>query len=281
MIRRVVLSLFLVAPATLAHAQSTLEIRVGLASVRKPFTAEETQWMELIRTRVDAWTSSLAAIVALYAPAPPPPHVAIILGNRGASDAFTHDPQTIGFDLAALYGAYGAASSAENIDRIDRLFIHEYAHLMQKSWLVAHPYPTDSHFRTALLDVWLEGLGNYHSMSKPWRSTDGMPSKKATETLAIVEPRFCARMAALACATAEGAQRLEADLSQGPFDRKWGGLTLALWLEQEMSTSRVAYRELVLGGPDAIPAMAKRHLPPALAAVFEEAIAQVAICEKR
>jgi hypothetical protein len=253
----------------------------AVAGVRKPLTEDENQWRTLIRSRLPAWSLALAALGAAYDPAPPPPHVAIILGNRGGSDAFTHDPTTIGFDLSALQSAYGAASSSENIDRIDRLFHHEYAHLMQKSWMRSHAYRADTPYREALLSIWLEGLGNYHSMSKPWRASEGVLSPKAADALAILEPRFCARLSGLACSTREGAERLTADLSEGRFDRKWGGLTLALWLEEEMSVSRDAYRQLVLAGPNGIPVMARRHLPPLLAAVIEESVIAAELCAAR
>ena len=78
---------------------------------------------------------------------------------------------TIGFDLSALHAEYGSATEPGNADRIDRLFRHEYAHLMQKSWLAAHPYSPRSPLEHALFDIWLEGLGTWHSLSEPWRAT--------------------------------------------------------------------------------------------------------------
>ena len=43
----------------------------------------------------------IAAVAEAYRPVAPPVSVLIVLGNRGAEDALTHDPTTIGFDLAA------------------------------------------------------------------------------------------------------------------------------------------------------------------------------------
>ena len=81
-------------------------------------------------------------------------------------------------------------------------------------------------------------------MSEPWRSVDGAPSPKAEEALASLEPRFVARLAALACAGQGDAPALMAELSEGKFDRKWGGLTAALWIDRETSRDRAALRRL-------------------------------------
>lgn len=248
-----------------------------VAAIRKPLIGEEREWERLIRSRLAAWSAARDGIADLYAPAPKPARVVIVLGNRGASDAFTHDPTTMGFDLAALQSSYGDANDAQTA-RLDRLFRHEYAHLMQKSWMRTHPYDATTPLRTALLDIWLEGLGNYHSMSERWRAIRGAPSRKAEATLAKLEPRFCARLAALSCASEDDAARLTEDLSSGRFDEKWGALTAALWLEEEMSVSPDAYRRLVEAGPDAIPDLARRHLPARLAAVIDEALEAETTC---
>lgn len=244
----------------------------------RPFTAEESEWIALIRSRAPRWAAEAPALAAPWDPAPPPPDVGILLGNRGASDGFTPDGSTIAFDLSVLHSAYGSATAPENADRIDRLFRHEFTHLLQKSWLRLHPYPTITPLRSALLAIWLEGLGTWHSMSSPWRARGGVPSERAARALAQLEPKFTARIAAIGCSGREAARRLESDLNEGAFDRKWGSLPAALWLEQEMSASPGAYRDLVLAGPDGIALLAKGHLPAPLAAVFEESLHQAEIC---
>jgi hypothetical protein len=220
-------------------------------------------------------------VASPYRPVSGPDTVLVVLGNRGASDAFTHDGRTIGFDLAALQSEYGDATRPESTDLIDRLFRHEYAHLMQKAWLAASPRTTDSPLDLALLDIWQEGLGNYHSMSERWRVRDGHPSETATEALAVLEPRFVARVVALACATPAGASALTADLSTGRFDRKWGALTAALWLEAEVSADPQALRAFVLAGPEGVWNLAGHHLPSALGAVLREGRQADALCSTR
>lgn len=85
--------------------------------------------------------------------------------NRGGEDAFTHDPHAIGFDVERLNALYGDAESDRNAVLIDHLFRHEYTHLLQKAWVRDHPLRTDTPLRSALADMWLEGLGNYYSLS--------------------------------------------------------------------------------------------------------------------
>ena len=250
----------------------------SVAALRPRLDAAQTAWSRLIRDRAAVWPAQTAAVAAPYRPAAPPDTVVVVLGNRGANDAFTHDPRTIGFDLAALQQAYGDASLPENGERIDRLFRHEYAHLMQKSWLAERPYPTDTPLRLALAEIWTEGLGTYHSMSDRWRATAGEHSDAARAALATLAPRLVARLAALACADDRDASRLVADLSWGRFDRKWGALTAGLWLEAETSRSPEALQAFVAAGPDGVWALASRHLSADLGAVLTETRATEAVC---
>lgn len=247
-------------------------------AVHRPLTVADQAWARLIRSRTHVWEREASAVAIPYAPVPGPDTAVIVLGNRGASDAFTHDAWTIGFDLAALQQAYGDATAPDNLDRIDRLFRHEYAHLMQKAWLARNPFSTASPMDAALLDIWLEGLGNYHSMSRSWRASEGRPSQRATETLRTLAPRFTARVAALACAAPAAAEPLLSDLSAGPFTQKWGALPAALWLEQEASVDPGALRAFVLEGPAAVWGLVDRHLDPTSRAILQEARQAAALC---
>ena len=250
------------------------------ARIRKSLAPAERRWSDLIQSRLPSWERELPALASTFAPAAAPSRVTIVLGNRGAHDAFTHDATTIGFDLAALASAYGDAASVENTDRIDRLFRHEYAHLLQKAWIALHPYERNSPIRMALSEIWAEGIGNYYSMSDRWRASNGEQSAVAAETLAELAPRFAARLAALSCATPAAALELTKDLSWGRFDRKWGALTPALWLEAEVSRSPEALRDFILAGPDGVWALADRHLPATLRSVVHEARIASALCQR-
>lgn len=235
-----------------------------------PLEAGEAAWAAMIESRGPAWAAGTGAVAAPYRPVPGPDTVLVVLGNRGASDAFTHDERTVGFDLSALQREYGDAGKPGNQDLIDRLFRHEYAHVMQRAWLRAHPYPANTELRLALVEIWKEGLGNYLSMSDRWRAPGPAHSETAARALAVLEPRFVARLAAIACATPERAAALKADLSWGRFDRKWGAITPALWLEAEPGTGDEALAALVRAGPDGVLDLAERHLAAPLAPAARE-----------
>lgn len=239
----------------------------------------ESGWERLIRSRLVAWSAAVSEVAAPYAPSRAPDSITIVLGNRAASDAFTHDECTIGFDLSALVREYGNADSGEDPERIDRLFRHEVAHVMQKAWLSTRPYRPDTPLRRALLEIWKEGLGNHHSLSSRWRPGVAGDSPATTSALAALEPRFVARLAALACATdADAALGLTADLSWGRFDQKWGALTVALWLDRERQGDPAAIRDFIRAGPDGVWPLAERQLPPPLAAVLREVRQSAALC---
>lgn len=249
-----------------------------LSGLKKPLDPAETLWADLIQSRVTAWQGRRDTLATPFPEVRPPERVLIVMGNRGGNDAFTHDPRTIGFDLSSLQSVYGDASLPANFARIDRIFDHEYTHLLQKAWLADKRYPQTSPQETALLDIWLEGLGNYRSLSPRWRADEGRPSEAAAAALARLEPRFAARMSALACAAEPQARALKADLSRGSFQDKWGALTAALWLEAEANLDPDALRHFVLAGPGGVWDLAARHMPRSLAAVLSEARGSAAIC---
>jgi len=170
-----------------------------------------------------------------------------------------------------LVVAYGSATEPENRARLDRLFDHEATHLLQKAWMERHPQEPATPFERAELGIWLEGLGNWRSLSDRWRARDGVASEVARTALAELEPVLVARMEELACAGEADEARLTADLSTGPFTKKWGALPAALWLEAEASRSPTAVREFVAAGPAGVPSLARRHLPAELAARLDAA----------
>ncbi|MGH2608353.1 MAG: hypothetical protein ACRDHF_04625, partial [Tepidiformaceae bacterium] len=249
------------------------------AGITRPLTRSEAAWVELVRSRAPAWEGEIPSLAAPWRPVPAPPRVTVVLGNRGANDAFTHDSVTLGFDLAALQEVYGDAGP-EDAERLDRLFRHEFEHLMQKAWLARRPYAANSQLDAAALEMWLEGLGTWRSLSDRWRTTDGRDSEAAARALRELEPVFVARIEALACASPASAAALTADLSWGPFEKKWGALVPALWLEREASRTPESHRALIEAGPDGIWVLADRNLQPALRPVLAEAHAATTRCAR-
>jgi hypothetical protein len=251
----------------------------SVAGIRKPLTTQEAAWAKMIRARATAWQQMVPALAELFAPISPPGEVTIVMGNRGGEDAFTVDARTIGFDVSALQMLYGDAQKEENGRRIDSFFRHEFTHVLQKPWLQAHPWASDSPLRAALLDIWEEGLGNYQSLSAQWLSTAGKHSPRAAQALAELEPRMIVRLAALACASLGAARPLAKDLSSGRFDQKWGAVTAALWLESAPEGAAAAMRAYVLAGPAGFWDLADRNLAPGLRPTLHEVQSAEAICE--
>lgn len=250
----------------------------SVAPLVRPRLPEEQAWAASIGARAQAWPTEVAPLARLFPGLPSRP-VQVVLGNRGAEDAFTHDSLTIGFDLAALVRAYGPASGADTPERLDRFFRHEVVHTLQKRWLARHPFPVGGPMDMALLDIWLEGTGNYFSLSRrSYPGPDGNPAPLSARTLATLEPRFVGRMAALACADPAGALPLLADLSAGPFDQKWGALPAALWLLAEQGADSAALRRFVADGPTGVWQLAQRHLPAALADSLARTRERAAAC---
>jgi hypothetical protein len=239
-----------------------------IESLAKPYTPAESAWVRLIQSRRPEWETDVSQLAVPFRPVAAP-EARIVLGNRGGEDAFTHAPHTIGFDVERLNALYGDAGSDKNAALIDHLFHHEYTHLLQKAWVRDHPLRTDTPLNAAIAEMWLEGMGNYYSLSDAWKPLNGNPSPKAMEALQVLEPRFMTRLAALACSASDKARELSRTLSSGPFDRKWGALPVALWLEAE-SINPDSLRDFVVAGEDGVWALASRHLTPALRPQLEE-----------
>lgn len=236
----------------------------SVAAIRRRRSQEEAAWALLVEGRAADWPAEARTLQTLFNTTTVT-RVTVVLGNRGGEDAMTHDSMTIAFDLTALQRVYGPATTPENADRLDRFFRHEFIHLLQKRWLQRHPFVPTGPLELALVDAWTEGLGNYYSLSARWQPTLHGPSPLTAKTLAELQPRFVARLVALACADSASAQVLLADLSAGPFDQKWGALPVALWLLADSQTNPDALRAFAAAGPTGIWALAERHLPPSLA----------------
>ena len=250
----------------------------SIVPLQKTLTADEAAWDSLICSRKPTWLSFTGPIISLYSPAEPPAVVRIILGNRGADDAFTADNHTIAFDLSRLVSVYGPASDPANGVRVDRFFRHEFTHILQKAWLAAHPWAITSRLNAALFDIWTEGLGNYYSLSNQWLDSQGQLTDRSRQTLAVLEPRFASNLRALVCADSASAAPLLATLSSGPFDRKWGAVPAALWLASEPEPRDSALRRFIVAGPAGVWALAARHMDPEFADSLRDAQRSASRC---
>jgi len=79
-----------------------------------------------------------------------------------------------------------------------------------------------------------------------------------------LQPIFVERLAALEHATEAEAAKLMEGLSSGPFEKKWGALTTALWLAQEARGDDRHLRKWVEAGPFGVVELAQKYLPAQL-----------------
>jgi hypothetical protein len=232
---------------------------------RHPLSERELNWAELIHSRREAWEARTTVLLAPFGSTAPPTTVRIVIGNVGGQDAFAPAPDMIAFDVGRLLEVYGAATKPTNGDRIDRFFDHEYTHLLHKSWQAAHEVDLSTPLRRALWDCLKEGVGNYRSLSDRWKTAEGGLSEHAKSVLEELEPVFVERLVALVTADEAEETELTRDLSMGPFQKKWGALTVALWMYAEAGEDASALARWVEAGPEGILVLAGRHLPADLA----------------
>ncbi len=233
----------------------------------KPLTEQEQKWAKLIADRVSIWQTQLDKIAVPFASTEVPRHFSIVMGNRGGRDAFTYPsqfPKTIFFNLSVLNRSYGDASSESNRQRIDRIFAHEFTHLLQDNWSEKHPYPITSHVKYALNESYKEGFGHYRSISNKWKDSKGVITEHAENTLKKLELEFVKRIALLASASDEDAKQHLRGLATGPFNKKWGALTVALWLTKEAKGNDHNLIKWVDLGPNGVLQLANKHLPEKL-----------------
>jgi hypothetical protein len=252
----------------------------SVVALRRTLTPAEDAWAALVESRRASWQREIPALAKPFTPAVAPPVALVVLGSVGGSDAFASDSMTIGFDLSQLQASYGAAGLAGNAGLIDRLFRHEYTHVMQKAWFKLHPWHADTPLQSALVDIWLEGQGNYYSLSERWRRGPAGRAAATQEALTALEPKFVARLAALACAAPDRVPSIRQGLSSGRFDQKWGALPIALWLEDERPASLTELRDLVQAGPAGVWALATRHLKEPLRSALNEVRILESACAK-
>ncbi|MGH7493627.1 MAG: DUF5700 domain-containing putative Zn-dependent protease [bacterium] len=240
------------------HDEETL---ADIYAKKKSLSEEEALWAGLIKGKLSIWVTMIDSLQKPFQAVTPPDTVAILLGNIGGEDAFVYSHATICFDLNKLHRLYGSASTTANNARIDRFFAHEFTHVLHKAWRKKHNLELASPFDYALWECLTEGLGNYRSLSDRWIAASGKLTPHAQEVLLRLQPVFVERLSALEHASAEAAEPLLAGLSMGPFDQKWGALTVALWLAQEASGDDLRLQKWVEAGPVGVLILAQKYLP--------------------
>ena len=232
---------------------------------KKPLGAAEKKWLALLADAARAWSARRANLQIPFGKTKAPEKLSILAGNQGGDDGFTYLENVICLELAALVENYGDAASAENRARLFRILDHEYTHLLHHEWFRRHPPDLSTPFGRALRDLLAEGIGNYRSLSAKWLDERGTLTARARAALDELAPVFAERLTRLRHArTAEEEAVLTENLSRGQFERKWGALTIALWLAEEAQGDERKLRRWIERGPRGVIRLARKHLPARL-----------------
>ena len=228
------------------------EMLSHIAARPSRFSEDESLWAELIKGKATTWPALIDSLCIPFEAIAPPDTIVILLGSLGGADAFTHSYATICFDLNQLQNQYGTASASVNSNRIDRFFAHEFTHLLHKAWRREKGLEFKSPFDYALWECLTEGLGNYRSLTDKWLLQSGKLTTYAQAVLERLQAMFVERILALQHASEKEAAALLEGLSSGAFERKWGALTVALWLAQEAKGDDRHLRKWVEAGPSGV-----------------------------
>ena len=230
-----------------------------------PLTEKEKIWLKLFKEVVPGWNKERAMLNSPFDINNFPKNLTILFGNNGGNDGFSYNNNTICCDLSSWVGNY-ETPRVENLneskDRIKHILSHEYTHILTHLWLKQHPYNADTPLKRALFECWLEGLGNYYSFSSSWYSTPDTLSPKAFRILKQLEPIFVDRLIRLSKTTNKVVeQQLMRGLSKASFTKKWGAVTVALWLRLDTHCDNKWLTPWIKKGPEGVLLLAKKYLP--------------------
>jgi hypothetical protein len=252
----------------------------SIARTPKPLSPEESAWRDLIAQGATSWCADIPRLDAPFRHVTPPAHPGILLGNQGGGDGFTHDPDDVAIDLHEMAIAYTGIPADQRHALIRRLLAHEYTHLLLHRWMDANGWSEGSvasdPFRQALRTLYNEGIANYRSIEDPrWIAASGDLTPHARETLAALQPIMMERLQHLATRpTPDQAGPLLRNISQGPLERKWGAIPIALWLAEETHGDPARMATRVEANPDGILGLGVRYGEPQYRGAFSALLAQ-------
>ncbi len=252
----------------------------SISKIKKPLTLEENDWYQLIKSRADQWALFRDSLQVPFSGRKVNDTTYVLLGNQGGDDAFSYQHQTVCFDLTALYRAYGPATETVNTNRIDRIFSHEYTHLLSKEWVKHNTLKLQTFKDRILWECMYEGVGMYRSMSAKWFPKGDSLSEMSAKTFETLYPIFAERLITIETSknlSEEDKTRLHKNLSRGSMKKKWGSLTVAVWLAMEANGDDKNLIPWIEMGPDAIIPLAKKYLTGEDKIRFEKAFAETPV----
>ena len=233
-----------------------------LAGVRinpRALSGGDSQWIAAIRTAAPAWIKNIGQLDAPFGADRPPAVLAVVVGNGGGDDAFSTAPNLIAFDLAALDNAYGAVDPAALPRLVGRLLSREYTRLRLNAYLDGNGWTPEWAARDPLLaalrNLYVQGLATLRGIEGDprWLAADSRLTPEAKSVLATLQPVMVERLKGLSAKPSpQVANAWLHDMSQGPLDRRWGALPIALWLATDTGYDAGRVAAWIEGKPDGL-----------------------------
>lgn len=235
----------------------------SLSSISRELTDEEKAWQELIFSKAEKWNSMRDSLLVPFSGIAIPDTIFVMVGFLWKDDGFTYKLNTVCLDATALFQNYGPASVPENDTRIDRLFAHEFTHVIHKNWVKKNNITIKSFRDSILWECLYEGIGMYRSLTSKWFPKNNILPEISQNALNDLYPIMKARLAKINSKkkfTNKEKEDINANLSRGPVNKKWGAFPVAIWLSLEASGNDKNLIQWIEKGPEAITMLAEKYL---------------------
>jgi hypothetical protein len=116
---------------------------------------------------------------------------------------------------------------------------------------------------SVLWECLYEGIGMYRSLQPKWLPKNGVIPAETKAVLDELYPQFVSnliKVEAYKSLTAADKNKIEAHLSRGQVQKKWGAFTVAIWLALEANGDDKKLAKWIDGGLSSIPALANKYL---------------------
>lgn len=244
----------------------------SFGNIKRALTGDEVAWKKLVESKAAAWNEFRDSLAFPFNDIVLEDTIFVMLGFLGVDDGFTYRNRTVCLDVTALFRAYGKADLPENYERIDRLFAHEYTHLLHKEWAKRKSYIPLTFKDSILWECIYEGIGMYRSLNPKWLPTGGKLPAITITTLEKLYPIFVERLNTIFKSqnlTNPEKEQLNANLSRGNVNQKWGAFPVAVWLALETEENEKKLPYWIDKGPESVIELAGKYLEGDLKKVFD------------